>query len=491
MFRFILILFCTLQLSTHVSALEDSSKISIESKYKKTLDEIFSQNNKKSISDSENNDPYLRGIRVQLSLPKAVWIQDSISGCKVLNPFPTDGEIIKYTGSCKSGFADGKGKVEWFKDGELSGVSVATWSKGLESGHAIHTWANGSFEGNYVNGMRQGPAKVLLNDGSKFVGEYRDGKRYGHGLIVRTDGTRLEGEYFQDKFMGYVPPIADEKTLWHGDSVFNYVNNLIKKFIVGYVRIGLFISSLVFCVGLGVGSFITNLTARFTLLENIKNKGETPHFGYFKPVGYCPKCGARLTWRNMIPIVSFLIQKGKCHNCKANIGIHYPFVELVTASILLMASLFWIEPLRVLTFSLCFSTLICIGVMGYRESLIPTYFNGGLIVLGLIAAALKVGSISTEDAILGGAFGFLIPYIYNFTYSRQHWKRNLIEPSNFLLLAAIGVWVGPVCITWIAVVGLFFQGLASTLYASNEFKVLDYHKTLICALGVITILVRQ
>ena len=494
MFRFILIFFCTLQLSIHVSALEDSTKISIETKHKKTIDEIFNQNSKKSIVDRENDDPYLKEVRVRLSLPKAIWIKDLISGCKVLNPFPADGEIIKYTGSCKSGFADGEGKVEWFKDGEPNGVSVATWSKGLETGHAIHTWAEGSFDGNFVNGIRQGPAKVLLNDGSQFIGEYKDGKRYGHGVIFRKDGTRLEGEYFQDKFMGYVPPISDEKNLHHGDSTFNFIktnlNYLIRKFIVGYERMGLFKSALFFCVGLGVGSFLTNLTARFTLLENIKNKGETPHFGYFKPLGYCPTCGTRLTWRNMIPIVSYLIQKGKCHNCKADIGIHYPFVELVTASILLLVSIFWIEPLHVLTFSLCFSTLICIGVMGYRESLIPTYFNFGLIVFGLIAAALKVGSISTEDAILGGAFGFVIPYIYNFTYSRQHWKRNLIEPSNFLLLAAVGVWVGPVCITWIAVVGMFFQGLASTLYASNEFKILDYHKTLICALGVITILVR-
>ncbi len=193
----------------------------------------------------------------------------------------------------------------------------------------------------------------------------------------------------------------------------------------------------------------------------------------------------------MIPIASFLIQKGKCHNCKAEIGIHYPLIELITASIFLLVSIFWIEPLQVLFFSICFFTLICIGVIGYRESSIPKFINVGFIVFGLIASALKVGSISPDDAILGGSFGFLIPFIYNFTYSRQHWKSNLIEPSNFLLLAAVGVWVGPVCITFIAIVGLFTQGLASTLYASNEFKILDYHKTLICALGVITILMRQ
>lgn len=495
MFRFILILFCSLQLSIHVSAVETTNKNSIDSNYKKSLDEIFNTNTKKPVSVSEEKDHYLNELRVRLSFPKATWIQDSPTGCKVLNPVPTDGETIKYTGSCKSGFADGEGKVEWFKDGEPNGVSVATWNKGIETGHVTHTWANGSFDGNYVNGIRQGPAKVLLNDGSQFVGEYKDDKRYGHGVIVRTDGRRLEGEYFQDKFMGYLPPISDEKNVSYGDGLLKFVkiklSNLLQKITVGYERNGLLVSTLIFCVGLGVGSFLTNLTNRISLIENIKNKGESPHFGYFKPLGYCTTCGTRLSWRNMIPIASFIIQKGKCHSCKADIGIRYLLIELITASTLLLVSIFWVELLRVLIFSICFFTLICVGVIGYRESMIPKYFNGGLIVFGLIASALKVGSIPTEDAILGGAFGFSIPYIYNFTYSRQHWKRNLIEPSNFLLLAAIGVWVGPVCITLIAVVGLFFQGLASTLYASNEFKVLDYHKTLICALGVISILVRQ
>ncbi len=250
MFRFILILFCILQLSIHVSAVETTNKSAADSNYKKSLDEIFSENVKQPILAGEQKDHYLNELRVRLSFPKATWIQDSPTGCKVFNPLPTDGETIKYTGSCKSGFADGEGKVEWFKDGEPNGVSVATRTKGLETGHVTHTWSGGSFDGNYVDGLKQGPAKVQLNDGSQFVGEYKNGKRFGHGVIVLKDGIRLEGEYFEDKFMSYLPPISDGKTVSNGIGLLKLIkiklSNLLQKITGGYERNGILISAIIF-----------------------------------------------------------------------------------------------------------------------------------------------------------------------------------------------------------------------------------------------------
>ena len=49
-----------------------------------------------------------------------------------------------------------------------------------------------------------------------------------------------------------------------------------------------------------------------------------------KPRSFCPKCTNKLTWRENIPLISWLIQRGKCINCKTTISIDYPLIELIT-----------------------------------------------------------------------------------------------------------------------------------------------------------------
>ena len=49
-----------------------------------------------------------------------------------------------------------------------------------------------------------------------------------------------------------------------------------------------------------------------------------------KPRSECPKCHKTLRWYELIPIISFLIQKGKCNNCKSKISLFYPIIELTT-----------------------------------------------------------------------------------------------------------------------------------------------------------------
>ena len=74
-----------------------------------------------------------------------------------------------------------------------------------------------------------------------------------------------------------------------------------------------------FIIGICIGSFLNVIIYRFQ-----KN------FSIIKPRSFCPKCKNRISWRENIPLLSWLMQKGKCRNCEKKISISYPLIELLT-----------------------------------------------------------------------------------------------------------------------------------------------------------------
>lgn len=74
-----------------------------------------------------------------------------------------------------------------------------------------------------------------------------------------------------------------------------------------------------FIVGLVLGSFSTMLSYRLPRKLSI-----------IKPPSQCPSCSHKLEPRDLVPIFSWLINRGKCRHCQANIGLRYLFIELIT-----------------------------------------------------------------------------------------------------------------------------------------------------------------
>ena len=100
---------------------------------------------------------------------------------------------------------------------------------------------------------------------------------------------------------------------------------------------------LIFLFGLTLGSFLNCLIYRFEI--------GAPHQLLFKSEGglarsYCPHCKHILSWKDLIPVFSFMILKGKCRYCKKPISWQYPLVELTTA-ILFLAIFNYLSKARV------------------------------------------------------------------------------------------------------------------------------------------------
>ena len=155
-----------------------------------------------------------------------------------------------------------------------------------------------------------------------------------------------------------------------------------------------------FVIGLAVGSFFNVVAIRYNPDRNVF---------YHKNLcgrSKCPHCGKHLKWFELVPIISFLVQKGKCRNCSKGISLQYPLVEFLGGGILAGVPLFFnslyniAEPFSfsaslrsyygfLILWILVFLTWLLISVIDYRYYLVPDGLNITLGVLGVAIAVVK------------------------------------------------------------------------------------------------------
>lgn len=125
----------------------------------------------------------------------------------------------------------------------------------------------------------------------------------------------------------------------------------------------------IFLLGTIIGSFLNVVIYRFNTGKSI-TKGRS----------ICMSCNKKLRWYELIPVLSFLIQSGKCRNCARKISHQYPIVELVTGVIFTIISLHFLNILSksiydyiavVGVFTFLFSLLVVISVYDIRHKIIP------------------------------------------------------------------------------------------------------------------------
>ena len=80
-----------------------------------------------------------------------------------------------------------------------------------------------------------------------------------------------------------------------------------------------------FAIGAMIGSFLNVLIYRLPRKESI-----------LWPPSHCPNCNTRIKWYENIPILSYILLKGKCSNCEKNIALRYPIVEILSGIIALL-----------------------------------------------------------------------------------------------------------------------------------------------------------
>ncbi|MBE0482250.1 MAG: prepilin peptidase [Bacterioplanes sp.] len=228
----------------------------------------------------------------------------------------------------------------------------------------------------------------------------------------------------------------------------------------------------VLIISLLVGSFLNVLILRLpimmfrqwqrdcaTLPESLPDhpalKQPDQPYNLFKPDSHCPQCHAPVrAWQN-IPIISWLLLKGRCAACGTGIGVRYPIVELVTA--LCSVTLLWVFPWGwELAAMLIFTwLLISLTVIDIDHQLLPDQLTFALLWLGLLVNSQGL-FVSLHDAVYGAVVGYGALWSVFWLFKLATGKDGM-GYGDFKLLAALGAWLGvqalPMIILLSSVVG--------------------------------------
>lgn len=144
-----------------------------------------------------------------------------------------------------------------------------------------------------------------------------------------------------------------------------------------------------------------------------------------RPGSFCPKCNHSLKWYELIPILSFVIQRGKCRKCKCNISPFYPLMELLTGILFAASYLLFGFSSEFLIAILISSFLVIVIVSDVNYLVIPDettiFFSLAIIIIKLIANGIE----TCIRSILYGMFLFAIMYIIMLIGNRLFKKESL------------------------------------------------------------------
>jgi leader peptidase (prepilin peptidase)/N-methyltransferase len=205
---------------------------------------------------------------------------------------------------------------------------------------------------------------------------------------------------------------------------------------------GAFPYILLACVGAVVGSFLNVLIFRIP-------EGQSIVF----PSSHCPKCGHAIRVYDNIPIISYLVLRGKCRDCHNKISIQYPIVEAITAVMSLLLFLKFGLSLKFLASFIFTSALFVITFIDLRHQIIPDVISlPGIPVFFFLAVFVMDLTVweSLLGIVIGGGSLFAIAFLYEIIT-----KREGMGGGDIKLLAMLGAFLG-----WKS---LFFVLFASSL----------------------------
>ncbi|MEN3027844.1 MAG: prepilin peptidase [Aquificaceae bacterium] len=177
------------------------------------------------------------------------------------------------------------------------------------------------------------------------------------------------------------------------------------------------------------------------------------------PPSRCPHCGQRIRWYDNIPIISYLLLRGRCRHCKGKISLRYPLVETASGCLAVICRLRFEEPFTSFVFFFFFSLLMVASLIDWDTFLLPDSLTLGGLAFGLFTSLFRQDFGFTEGltgALVGGG-SFLLVYLY---YTKLR-KMEGLGFGDVKLMAFIGSVTG----VWGVLYAVFLGSLFGLLYA--------------------------
>ena len=256
-------------------------------------------------------------------------------------------------------------------------------------------------------------------------------------------------------------------------------------------------------LGLIVGSFLNVVIYRVPIMlhrswtrdckehlePGTQDTEVTDTYNLLTPTSRCPKCDHRISALENIPVLSYLLLKGRCSGCNTKIPVRYPVVEISTAILSVITALHFGYSLQTLA-ALAFTwTMIPLFLIDFDTQLLPDTITLPLLWAGLILSLFNL-FVDSQTSIIGAVAGYLSLWTIYQLFKLVTGKEGM-GFGDFKLLAAIGAWLGwqvlPVVILFSSVVGAVI-GITLILFKGRDHNLPMPYGPFLAAAGWITLL---
>ncbi|MDD2545495.1 MAG: A24 family peptidase [Burkholderiaceae bacterium] len=164
-------------------------------------------------------------------------------------------------------------------------------------------------------------------------------------------------------------------------------------------------------------------------------------FNLWTPRSHCPACTHSVRWFENIPVLSYLVLRGRCSACGVRISARYPLVELTTAGLFFFCVAQWGLTAQALAWCVFCTVTVVLAFIDWDTTLLPDDLTLPLLWAGLIASALQWIEVPLLASVTGAAAGYVSLWLVYWGFKLATGKEGM-GYGDFKLFAALGAWFG-------------------------------------------------
>jgi leader peptidase (prepilin peptidase)/N-methyltransferase len=200
---------------------------------------------------------------------------------------------------------------------------------------------------------------------------------------------------------------------------------------------------------------------------------DVPTLSLARPRSRCPQCGHVLKWHENLPVLGWLLLRGRCSACKTPIARRYPLVEAATGALFAACALSFGAQPTTLLWCAAVALLIAMALIDLDTTLLPDSLTLPLIGLGLLGALAGWTPVPLAASVAGALLGYFSLWLLSASYKLVRGVQGIAE-GDFKMLAGLGALLGwqalPSVVLLASVVGAVV-GIAMILFKGHKREV--------------------
>ena len=204
-------------------------------------------------------------------------------------------------------------------------------------------------------------------------------------------------------------------------------------------------------------------------LAKPKSQNEEEFITLSTPSSSCPSCQHKIRFYENIPIISWLVLRGKCSQCRSKISLRYPLVELTTAILSVVIAAHFGVTFTTLFLLILTWGLVCLTLIDFDHMLLPDQITLPLLWLGLLVN-LNGAIVPLNDSVIGAVAGYMSLFSIFWLFKLITGKEGMGH-GDFKLIAVFGAWIGwqllPLLILMASAVGAVI-GISMMMFKNHQ-----------------------